>query len=66
MFVLLLLILWPITERLAPTTRSLSRRGIVRSFGSSFVVQATRVGGPSRPDDVDSTATDVERARQRR
>lgn len=51
---------------LAPTTRSLIRRGIVRNFRSPLVVQATRFGGPSRPDDVDSTATDVERARLRR
>jgi UPF0716 protein FxsA len=47
---------------LAPPTRSLARRGIVRNFHSRLVVQATRFTGPPKPHDVDSTATDVDNA----
>lgn len=48
---------------LIPATRALARIGLVRNFQSRLVVRATRFGGPPRPHDVDSTATDVESAR---
>ncbi len=48
---------------LLPPTRALARIGLVRNFQSRLVLRATRFGGPPRPYDVDSTATDVESAR---
>ncbi|MGI8507455.1 MAG: FxsA family protein [Solirubrobacteraceae bacterium] len=51
---------------LLPPSRSLARLGIVRNFRSRLVVRATRFGGPPRPYDVDSTASDVDSGRLRR
>ena len=50
---------------LLPPTRALLRRGLARNLQSRFVVTATRFGNPSRPYDVDSTATDVDQAQLR-
>ncbi len=45
---------------LLPPTRALMRRGLARNLQSRVVVSATRFTGASRPNDVDSTATDVD------
>jgi len=50
---------------LLPPTRSLLRRQLGRNLQSRFVVGATRFGNGSQPDDVESTATDVDQAQLR-
>lgn len=47
---------------LLPPTRALLRGRLARDLQSRFVVSATRFGRPTRPDDVDSTATDVDQS----
>jgi UPF0716 protein FxsA len=47
---------------LLPPTRSLLRSRLARHLQSRFVVGATRFGRPTRPYDVDSTATDVDQS----
>jgi UPF0716 protein FxsA len=51
---------------LLPPTRSFARLGIVRNFRSRLVVRATRFAGRPAPQDVDSTATDIDAAQLRR
>ena len=50
---------------LLPPTRALLRGGLARNLQSRFVVTATRFGNATRPNDVDSTATDVDQAQLR-
>ncbi|HTP18282.1 MAG TPA: FxsA family protein [Solirubrobacteraceae bacterium] len=45
---------------LLPPTRALTRRLLARNIQSRFVVSATQFSGGSRPNDVDSTATDID------
>ena len=45
---------------LAPPTRWLARRELIRNFRSRFVIRATRFGAGGTPYEVDSTATDVD------
>jgi UPF0716 protein FxsA len=47
---------------LFPPTRSFLRGRLARHLHSRFVVSATRFGVPTRPADVDSTATDVDQS----
>ena len=47
---------------LLPPTRSLLRGWLTRHLHGRFVVRATRFAGGTRPDDVDSTATDVDQS----
>ena len=49
---------------LLPPTRAVARRQLARHLHSRFLVGATRFG-TSRPDDIDSTATDVDQAQLR-
>ena len=48
---------------LLPPTRLLLRGRVARHLHSRFAPRATRLRGPGRPYDVDSTATDVEKSK---
>lgn len=50
---------------LLPPTRALLRGQLARHLHSRVVVSAARFGGGSQPDDIDSTATDVDQAQLR-
>jgi UPF0716 protein FxsA len=45
---------------LAPPTRWLARRELIRNFHSRVVIRATSFGAGRTPYDVDSTATDID------
>lgn len=51
---------------LLPPTRSLARRGLTRNLRRRLLIAGTRFAGGSRPHDVDSTATDIERPQLQR
>ncbi len=51
---------------LLPPGRALARQGIVRNFRSRIVVRATRFADRGRPEDVDSTAADIDAPQLRR